>query len=656
MKSLRQLFLLACLCPLLAQAQAFSLPSFEQVRATHISSDALLLDRRGAPLADIRLNPDLRRLDWVPLSALSPAMRDALLRAEDRRFFQHSGVDWLAFAGAAWQNLWSGSKRGASTLTMQLAGLLDPALRMPPKRGERRSYTQKWDQSQAALALEAKWSKQQILEAYLNLAPFRGDLQGVGAASELLFGLPASQLSQSEASLLAALLRGPNAKPARVAQRACKLQATLNHTPLCRDITRLALTRLDAPRAAPRWALAPHLARALLKQPGQRLKTTLDADLQARLKAEMSKLDDPLAAAVLLDNRTGEVLAWLGAAQPSSPDGVSQRYTLPDWHWPVLAALAIDTRYYNAASPLPLASAIFDPRDARTHLNTTLSLRLALQAHHASALLYLHAQTPDATWHDKLQALGLGLPEPGSARHSAEPLSLLQLAALWRSFASGGNYQSPRLLPEAPPEAARRVWQTETAFILQDMLASGSPGAWSAHWLSAAQEDGSAILVGNNEHYTLALRSSRGDALARWQSMLNALGGESRAPVPPEGLVSALVRYEPPSEAPRREWFLRGTQIELLSALPLGQRGRIAFPRPASTYRVPAQIHQRQGWRFVADSSVAVHWLLDGKRLSEAIHNNWLPQPGHYRLSLTDPNDKLLDSIEFDVHAEHDQP
>ncbi|MBS1208253.1 MAG: transglycosylase family protein [Proteobacteria bacterium] len=656
MKLTRTLLLAALLCPLPVLAENFSLPSFEQVRASHISSDALLLDRNGIPLANLRLNPNIRRLDWVPINTLSPAMRDALLRAEDRRFFRHSGVDWLAFAGAAWQNLWGPGKRGASTLTMQLAGLLDPALRMPGGKGERRSYTQKWDQGRAAFELEHKWSKLQILEAYLNLAPFRGDLQGVGAASELLFGVPASQLSPREANLLAVLLRGPNARPALVARRACKLAATLGQTNQCGEITRLANARLDAPRNLPRYALAPHLARAHLLHPGQRLTTLLDANLQGRLLGAVSRLEDPHAAALLLDNSTGEVLAWIGAPSATAPDGVSQRRTLLDWSWPAQAAHAIEQRQITAASPLPLGWAIFDARDARAATATWLSLRPALLGHQTGAIAYLqHANHRDA-WLERLH--GLGFESAGLAGQADVPTdaSLLQLAAAWRSFAAAGQYLPPRLLPGDAPASPHRIWRAETAFILQDLLASTGPGGWSASWLSFASEDGSAIIVGNSERYTLALATQANAPQQVWRTLLGSLGQDARAPTPPEGVVSTLVHYEPALEAPRREWFLRGTELEHVTILADGRRARISFPIANESYLVASDPATRDRWSLSADTQVALRWQLDGKFLGEGSRLAWQPQPGRHQLLISDPADQPLDSIEFEVHAAEVQP
>src|SRR5882672_12942329 len=102
------------------------------------------------------------------------------------------------------------------------------------KRGkEHRTLGQKWDQMNAARALEKSWSKRQILEAYLNLSTFRGELQGVGAASRALFGKDPSGLDEPESLLLAVLLRGPNAKPDGVARRACQLAANMEVDVAC---------------------------------------------------------------------------------------------------------------------------------------------------------------------------------------------------------------------------------------------------------------------------------------------------------------------------------------------------------------------------------------------------------------------------------------
>jgi penicillin-binding protein 1C len=184
-----------------------------------------------------------------------------VLKAEDQRFFEHAGVDWLAAGKAALTNTLANLRkkpRGASTLTMQLAGLLDAKYRA---RIARRNVAEKWRQMQAAQELEKSWSKAEILEAYLNLAPFRGELTGIDAAARGLFDKRPAGLSDDEALILAVLIRSPNAKPKDVARRACALAEEKNCTHLNARTFNVLSGRYPILPAA---NLAPHLAQRLV--------------------------------------------------------------------------------------------------------------------------------------------------------------------------------------------------------------------------------------------------------------------------------------------------------------------------------------------------------------------------------------------------------
>src|SRR4029077_14694973 len=119
----------------------------------------------------------------------------------DRRFRSHAGVDWMGFGGAARQAS-RGERRGASTLTMQLAAQLSPAL----EQGGRRGPVDKWRQVRQALAIERTWSKDEILEAWMNLAPYRGEVEGIDAAARAIAGKHPQGLDRAEAAILAALV------------------------------------------------------------------------------------------------------------------------------------------------------------------------------------------------------------------------------------------------------------------------------------------------------------------------------------------------------------------------------------------------------------------------------------------------------------------
>jgi penicillin-binding protein 1C len=231
--ALAALAALACSAAAADEVPQFVIPRFEEVRAAHHPSDWLITARDGEPLQRVRRDSKVRREAWLALDQVSPAMQAALVTAEDKRFWNHGGVDWAAFAQAALDNV-SGRNtapdgrstvRGASTLTMQLAGMLNPDLHPAP--GKRRSFGQKWDQAQAARVIERTWSKPQIFEAYLNLVSWRGETAGLPAASQAWFGKQPDGLDLTEAALLSALIRQPQAAPARVGERACAIIAML---------------------------------------------------------------------------------------------------------------------------------------------------------------------------------------------------------------------------------------------------------------------------------------------------------------------------------------------------------------------------------------------------------------------------------------------
>src|SRR5690606_24101718 len=247
------------------QASAAGLPSYEEVKSRYQASDILVLDSTGHLLQRVRTDFQTRRGEWIALGDISIALQRAVIRSEDQRFYAHEGIDWRAIASAGWGNLVHQQHRGASTLSMQLAGLLDDALRRGPSG---RSLAQKFDQARQALSLEERWSKPQILEAYLNLAAFHGELVGVDALSRVLFQKHPSGLNVREAALAAVLLRGPNAALPVVVQRACRLLVDMGAPQECKglsDFVSLALMRSAGPWAGDRqWA--PHYARLAIEQ------------------------------------------------------------------------------------------------------------------------------------------------------------------------------------------------------------------------------------------------------------------------------------------------------------------------------------------------------------------------------------------------------
>ncbi|MBP2682648.1 MAG: penicillin-binding protein, partial [Deltaproteobacteria bacterium] len=268
-----------------------TLPSFHAVRESHRSSEGYLLDRHGEILQQVRVDFRGRRLPWVSLAEISPSLVAAALRSEDKRFHQHSGVDGIALLSAVGGNLLHGKGRGASTITMQLVSLLDGGRR---PRGTRERMLAKIRQARTALSLERSWTKGEILEAYLNRVTFRGELEGIAAASRGIFGKEPGGLDAAESVVLASMIRSPNASPAAVARRAAHLSSALAWSIPTAAMEALMRDRLEARSLAGfRHDLAPHAARILSPGPGERIASTLDASLQ---KFAMDSLGQQLGA------------------------------------------------------------------------------------------------------------------------------------------------------------------------------------------------------------------------------------------------------------------------------------------------------------------------------------------------------------------------
>ena len=552
-RQLRRLAALALLMPSLA---AMALPSFSEVRAAHRPSDAWLLARDGTSIATLRLDRTVRRLPWVPLAEIAPALRRAVLVSEDKRFLEHAGVDWQAAAAGAWSNLRNEKTRGASTLSMQLAGLLDAESR----RKGRRNLLEKLDQAAAALRLEQSWSKDQILEAYLNLAPFRGELEGVAAMSRGLFGKWPQGLDEQEAALAAALLRAPNAGTAVVARRACALLREMRRESLCHDLDAVAATTLagNLQRAdqTPRLTqnLAPHLARKLLARPGQRLRTTLDADLQRfageTLRRHLRALDRRNVedgAVLVTDNATGEILAWVGSSGELSEapevDGVTALRQAGSTLKPFLYGMAFARRDLTAASliedaPLTLVTGngLYAPQNYEPEHRGWTSARTALAASLNVPAVKTLVRLGADEFQQGLRRFGFdSLTESGdwygySLALGSADVSLLALANAYRTLANEGRWSPLRATADgkaAPCRgelcgafagAPRRALAATASFLVGDILAdraarAGSFGLeswlatpyWSAAKTGTSKDMRDNWCAGYSRRYTVAV-------------------------------------------------------------------------------------------------------------------------------------------------------
>jgi penicillin-binding protein 1C len=258
----------------------------------------------------------------VRLKTISPHFINALIAAEDRRFYEHDGVDWIAVARAAVQNVLPLHRRsGASTITLQLAKILEPGPR---------TFRKKLQEVRLAYHLEAGMTKGEILEQYVSRLPFGNQLYGIESASSTYFGKPAADLSLAQASFLAAIPNAPSRLDPYKKKELVRARQTfiLERMKALRLITSedrsLALSENITILKPQRPRLAPHfIQRVQSSLPGtaSRVRTTLDSALQRAVEQQARDVLYELkgrvvsnAAVLVLDNRNGEVLAYAGSA------------------------------------------------------------------------------------------------------------------------------------------------------------------------------------------------------------------------------------------------------------------------------------------------------------------------------------------------------
>jgi penicillin-binding protein 1C len=693
---------------------ADSPPSFVDVKSGYGTSEALLLDRHGAPLSEMRIDPRVRQLDWIPLADISPAVAATLIVAEDKRFYDHGGVDWSGLAGAAWDSVWrtlDGRRaRGGSTLTMQLAGMLDPALALS---GTSRTLTQKWDQAQAALALERTWTKPQILEAYLNLASYRGELRGLDAAAHGLFGKAPAGLDAREAAILVALLRGPNAPAAVVAQRACSVTALSAPEVACEEVRAMTTVALaGAYRMRARWNLAPHLAAKLLKSPGERKATTLDAEMQRyaidtlrQHLAELAERGVGDGALVVLDNATGEVLAYVGSSGDLSNaarvDGVSAPRQAGSTLKPFLYALAIDSRLLTAASlvddsPIAIATerGMYVPQNYDRQFRGMVSVRTALGSSlNVPAVRTLGLVGIDR-FHGALRQLGFDtLTEPdeyygASLALGGADVNLLALANAYRALANGGIYSPPRFVSVADraKTESRRVFGAQASFIVTDILSDRGARAasfglenplatrvWSAAKTGTSKDMRDNWCIGFTSRYTVGVWvgnfsgapmhdvSGVTGAAPIWRDLIHRLHASepSAEPLAPHGLIEQEVAFEPAVETERDEWFLPGTQTRLVATAAGVNAGsavtpHIRYPAPDTIIALDPDIaddHQRVVFQ-ASPALPGMQWRIGNTVLADVRGRAaWSPLPGTYTLLLESADGQALSSVPFEVRG-----
>lgn len=700
-------------------AQLPHMPSFKDIRASYGPSEAFLLDRSGLRLHSLRVDKGARRLGWVSLKDISPALLRAVVRSEDKRFYSHAGVDVFAAGKAFYENAFSDNKRGASTITMQVASIVDNGFKA---KRTHRSYSQKLRQIGAAFSIERGWSKAEILEAYLNLAVFRGELQGVASASVVLFGKDPHGLSDAESIVLASLIRSPNALPPVVKKRAYLLAAQLGAFDVAKAVAYAADAAFFYPpgmRGQPGPAgLAPHAARLLLTpgKGGEKTRSsvsstssTLDAGLQ-RFVADVLREQLLLlkrqnvkdGAALVVDNATGDVLAYVGSSGDLSDspfvDGVKARRQAGSTLKPFLYGLVIEKRLLTAASviddgplDIPVSGGLYRPMNYDNTFRGPVTVRTAL----ASSLNVPAVKTLKLSgvgpFLKRLRELGItGIDEdddfygPSLALGSID-VSLLEMTNAYRTLANQGVYGPLTFIPGHGSMGSRRVFSKEAAFIVSDILSDRAGRAasfglenplttrkWSAVKTGTSKDMRDNWCIGFSSRYTVGVWvgnfsgepmwnvSGVSGAAPVWLAVMNRLHERTPSvrPAPPSGVWERKMDLAGMGEA-RGDWFIKGTEpdgrVNAVFAKGFNRAGyRIIYPAKDTIIAIDPDMPEGVEKVFFEAEPVdsGLKWVLDGKEAGLAAGLiAWTPESGRHVLSLVDKDGGTVDKVDFLVRG-----
>lgn len=464
-------------------------PGLEQAHAT------IVLDKDGHWLRAFA-SRDEQRAWRIPVGPdeLPTALIDAVLTFEDQRFFHHPGIDPLAIARALYDNTRAGRVvSGASTITMQVARMME---RQP------RTLSAKLAEAFRALQLELRYSKREILVHYLNLAPYGGNIEGIGAAAWFYYGRPVTKLNLDELVTLAAIPNSPNRyRP----DRGLEALTERRNDVLGRMSSSGRITRAEAeeamrlPVAAVRRAapmLAAHLAEHLRqKEPGAAIiQSTIDAELQHRVSKLLAEHVRALeahgiynAAAVVIENETNEVRAWVGSqaffdvSHQGQVDGVLAARSPGSTLKPFVYGLALERGLVGINTLLediPVHYRDWSPENFDGEWRGVVSVKDALAASlNIPAVRVAEMLEPNGLvrlLHDlEFRGFAKDLGRFGlSAVLGGCEVNLLELTNLYAALARGGQFQSVALTAkEAQGERrARRVFSADAAFLLGEVL------------------------------------------------------------------------------------------------------------------------------------------------------------------------------------------
>ncbi len=459
-----------------------------KIRKSNTIWSRTVRDRHGT-LLHLSTATDGRYRLRTPLASVSPQWIEATLTKEDRWFRWHPGVNPFALLRATWGSITGHPAGGASTLTMQVA-----RLRWDLKT---RTVSGKLSQIFRAIQLERHYSKDQILEAYFNLAPYGGNVEGAGAAALLWCGRDASEVTRREAIALSVIPQSPTTRHPGFPRDAGRIAAAQGRLSAMMTGVRsdpLAATFTLVPPGPPPHE-APHFCRRVMRGHSGSIKSTLDLTMQEEIERGIEAHLDRTrergivnACAILVHAPSREVLAYVGSAGYADReilgmvDGLRARRSPGSAVKPFVYGLALDQGLIHPRSLLtdgPMGFQDYNPENFEGEFMGPIHANDALARSRNIPAVALANRLGDGGLYQLLQRGGVDLPKP--VGHYGLALALggfgispVQLAGLYAGLANDGLPRSLVFTTASPPTNISPLLSPQARFLVLDMMRGGT--------------------------------------------------------------------------------------------------------------------------------------------------------------------------------------
>jgi penicillin-binding protein 1C len=620
-----------------------------------VETSVQVLDRDGVLVRAYTVADGRWRLA-VDLEDVDPRYIDMLLTYEDRRFYDHAGVDLRSMARALWQAASSGRiVSGGSTLTMQVARLLED--------GTTGEVGGKLRQMRVAMALERRLTKDQILSLYLHLAPFGGNLEGVRAASLSYFGKEPRRLTPAEAALLVAIPQSPETRrPDRAADRAeaardrVLARAVRFHLIDAEEATAALSEQVPGTRQ-PFPAHAPHLAdRAKAEDPSRAThELTIDLDLQEKLEklalqSVQGRGDQLQIALVVADHASGEILASVGSAAFTADarqgfvDMTTALRSPGSTLKPLIYGLAFDQGIAHPETVIddrPMVFGTYAPQNFDKLFHGEIRLRAALQLSLNIPAVTLTDALGPAKLLSAMGKAGVAYKIPGDQPGLAVALggvgvTLHDMVQLYAGIARGGVALPLTWRKEGDRAEGQRLISAVAAWEVADILAGlapppGAPSNRLAYKTGTSYGHRDAWAIGFDGRHVIGVWMGRADGTP----VPGAFGAEAAAPVLFQAFNRLKPQLDPQPPAPAATLLVSNPQLPpplqrfrprdaVFAAAP--DAPAVAFPPDGSDVELlPAGLKVS-----VRGGTAPFTWLLDGTPVAVATREReaLLPSPG----------------------------